>query len=325
MQGSDEEQEGEGEEEEQGPPQPSFPSAGYTSAANFQAGFGFGCPSKGWLKARGLIKPTFKGGSGFAGIAGEEPMEVEEEKKAPAVPQEKRVKLLHRFDHPEDYIPVQDAEAEEPPTNKPLSIKHTDAKVRNMWESKVPVAAPIVVAQESIERPTFPRLTALYETRTGADVELVLDNDVRLRVHKAVLAARSQFFSQMFTSHFAESAAREVQLTGFSSGAVQALVQFFYSGRLETTGEFVLELLLLAEYCRVAGLKALIEEYLGRNVDEENVAALAAAAIDCRAWQLREYCVKFLLKHYGKARLLKEVPIEVAAETKTRHQLLALA
>lgn len=318
MQGSDEEAEG----EEQDPPQPAFPSAGYTSAANFQPGFGFGCPSKSWLKARGIIKPAFKGGSGFAGVSEEEPMQVEEEKKAPAVPQEKRVKLLQRFDHPEDYIPVLEAEVEEPPSDEPPQVRHTDAKVRTIWESKAPVSLPTPIVQEGPERPCFPRLAGLFESKAGTDVEIVLDEGVRLKVHKAVLAARSQFFSQMFTSHFAESAAREVQLPGFSQAAVHALMQFFYEGQLRTTGEFVLELLLLAEYCRVAGLKALIEEYLGRNVDEDNVAALAAAAVDCRAWQLREYCVKFLLKHYSKTRLLKEVPKEVAAETKDRHQLL---
>ena len=246
----------------------------------------------------------------------------EEEKKAPAVPQEKRVKLLQRFDHPEDYVPVQEAEVEEPPPNQPAQARHTDAKVRTTWESKLPVSLPIHPVQEGPERPTFPRLAGLIESQSDTDVDLVLDEGVRLKVHRAVLAARSQYFCQMFTSHFAESAAREVQLSGFSQAAVHALVQFFYEGQLSTTGEFVLELLLLAEYCRVAGLKALIEEYLGRNVDEDNVAALAAAAVDCRAWQLREYCVKFLLKHYSKGRLLKEVPREVAAETKDRHKLL---
>lgn len=320
---SDEEEAGSGED--QTPPQPpAYPSSGYASAANFQPGFGFGCPSKGWLKARGIIKPTFKGGTGFASGPADDLMEVEEEQKTPGIPQDKRTKLLHRFDHPEEYPgEAEDVQMQEAPEEKQPEVVHTDERVRSRWENRVP-AAPIVRVAE-VERPTYPRLAALYASQEGADLDLILDNSVHIRVHRVVLSIRSHYFSQMLTSNFAESAAKEVQLTGFSEAAVRALVQFFYEGRLETTGEYVLELLLLAEYCRVAGLKALIEEYLGRNVDEENVAALAAAAVDCKAWQLREYCVKFLLKNYSKTRLMKDVPKEVSQETKDRHQLLAVA
>jgi hypothetical protein len=122
----------------------------------------------------------------------------------------------------------------------------------------------------------------------------------------------------MLSSEYVEMRRNEIELKGFEEATVRALLQFFYSGTLRTTGEFVLELLLLAQYCRVPGLKSLIEEYLGANIDDENVGALAHASVDCKAWQLREHCVKFLVNSEKKRRLVKDVPSEIAGEVRER-------
>lgn len=75
--------------------------------------------------------------------------------------------------------------------------------------------------------------------------------------HKAVLAAKSSYFMAMFTSGFKESTEKEIQLEG-DADIFKVLLQYVYTGILETTPLNVFEVLSMAGYLQFADLRKIM-------------------------------------------------------------------
>ena len=75
--------------------------------------------------------------------------------------------------------------------------------------------------------------------------------------HKAVLAATSSYFMAMFTSGFKESTEKEIQLQG-DAEIFKVLLQYAYTGKLETTALNVYEVLSMAGYLQFADMRKIL-------------------------------------------------------------------
>ena len=103
--------------------------------------------------------------------------------------------------------------------------------------------------------------------------------------HRAVLAAASPYFRSMFSSGFAESRTRTVELKGVSPPLLELLLKFCYGGKLAAVPRSsLLPLAALADRLDVpalgAAVDAAIEGDLGPSTAAEYAAA-AAAMRDC--------------------------------------------
>jgi len=65
-----------------------------------------------------------------------------------------------------------------------------------------------------------------------SDVELVC-GEQRFRVHRVILAARSEFFRTMFAAGLAESSSREVRIRDVHPDALACILRYIYNGDLD--------------------------------------------------------------------------------------------
>lgn len=105
-------------------------------------------------------------------------------------------------------------------------------------------------------------LAELERADTPFDYTLKVATGEKIKVHKAVLAARWPFFNSMFSSGMKESRSSEYKFgvvgeseNGLSFSAVTALVKFFYSGstRFMTDLDDCVQILSTADYFGLAG------------------------------------------------------------------------
>ena len=55
----------------------------------------------------------------------------------------------------------------------------------------------------------------------------------RIEAHRIVLSASSDYFAAMFTNDFGESFQNEIELQGVDPDALETLVNYCYTGKLE--------------------------------------------------------------------------------------------
>ena len=74
------------------------------------------------------------------------------------------------------------------------------------------------------------------------DMSLHVD-DACLHAHKTVLSASSPYFRAMFTSTYAEASRHDVELKGVTASALEEIIRYFYTSRVDISTENVQELL----------------------------------------------------------------------------------
>ncbi|KAG9345435.1 hypothetical protein JZ751_008579 [Albula glossodonta] len=109
----------------------------------------------------------------------------------------------------------------------------------------------------------------LYWREDFSDVELVINETVRLKAHRAVLALSSDVFCQMFSEgRWQESGQREVALTEEESCVehMDAFLQYFYTGTLTIHSGNLFPLLVLSDKYNVQELRRSCERFALRSV-----------------------------------------------------------
>eukprot|EP00929_Paragymnodinium_shiwhaense_P117149 TRINITY_DN8740_c0_g1_i1.p1 TRINITY_DN8740_c0_g1~~TRINITY_DN8740_c0_g1_i1.p1 ORF type:complete len:710 (+),score=128.83 TRINITY_DN8740_c0_g1_i1:110-2239(+) len=132
------------------------------------------------------------------------------------------------------------------------------------------------------------------------DLTLLVPPQLRIRVHRCVIMARSPMLRRMLTSSFKESVAGEVELaelTGMSKDAVELVVSYMYKGSLGLPVELAAEVLHAADVLMMPILRSLCEDLLSQYVDLESVAELLRIADSYRCERLLRRCVDFARMH----------------------------
>lgn len=169
--------------------------------------------------------------------------------------------------------------------------------------------------------------------KSMADVVFVVE-DQRVKLHRAILAARSEYFKSMLTNGapvtlpavllrrapcvpsvcawltlcvpvvracgagMYETKADEIRLKDVSHSVFMALVRFLYTDQLPAGGALVLPLLHQAQKFGLPRLSLLCQRSLEAQLDANNVAALLDAADTHRAMPLRNACIAFILRNF---------------------------
>merc|ERR1711964_66314 len=141
----------------------------------------------------------------------------------------------------------------------------------------------------------------LLNSEEFADVKLIVE-DKTIYAHKAILVAQSEHFRAMLAGGMKETFASEIRIEEWSYTAFIAMLEFLYTALTpkDLSTAQMMELLGLADHYTLEGLKNLCENNLIHNVEVETVAHMLKQADRFQAFELKQFCLTFILKNFDQ-------------------------
>jgi len=148
-----------------------------------------------------------------------------------------------------------------------------ELKLMTQSISPLPVLAPTNPVMMIDDAECFKELAEdmkkLSVAEVLCDVVIICGGDVKLKAHRAVLAARSPVFQAMFTHDMTEKLSGKVKIPDCKPEAMRNFLHFLYHAKLESY-DHAAKLLELAEQYQVATLKKMCEAHLITKVTKDN-------------------------------------------------------
>jgi hypothetical protein len=150
-------------------------------------------------------------------------------------------------------------------------------------------------------------LAPLYEMYTKRELydTVLIVGDQSVAAHRVVLATVSPYLRKMFGSGMAESKSKEVQLEGVPWVALQAIVDFSYTGKIVLAGSTVVAIIRTANLLQVTAVEQAAVDFLAERLDAGNVLDAMALGIHLSAGEigreLRDRSRGWLNKNFGLA------------------------
>ncbi|XP_063985335.1 TD and POZ domain-containing protein 4-like [Diachasmimorpha longicaudata] len=141
----------------------------------------------------------------------------------------------------------------------------------------------------------------LFKESKLSDVSVIAGVKI-FRAHKIVLAARSSVFSAMFEDEETEEdMENEVIIKNMEPEVVQAMLEFFYSDKVENLKvELAYELLEAANKYDVEDLANVCVKFLDENINTENAAKIFFYGDLYHSEKLKQRAFDFIAKHLSE-------------------------
>ncbi|CAH8662388.1 unnamed protein product [Schistosoma guineensis] len=140
----------------------------------------------------------------------------------------------------------------------------------------------------------IPCISQLYRNEAFSDVILVVQN-TRFPAHRAILAARSEYFRALFYGGLAESSSPVVYLNDINVVAFKNILQYIYTGQMKLTKpKLTLSILCLAHQYNFRSLETVISTYLTHSLSVKNVWCIYDMAVMYNLDDLITACLRFL-------------------------------
>ncbi|GLC65302.1 ubiquitin-specific protease ubp15 [Pleodorina starrii] len=147
-----------------------------------------------------------------------------------------------------------------------VEIKVKDKKL--LTESEV---APLAKKCKAASSVTTDLLTLLQDPGPASDLTLTAGGR-SFPVHRAILAARCEFFKTMFASGFDDSTSKQVAMPDTDPDALQLLLRFIYGGVLDSCPQALLKPAAeLADRLRLTDAHAELEECILNGTGPESI------------------------------------------------------
>lgn len=131
------------------------------------------------------------------------------------------------------------------------------------------------------------------------DVNLVVgESQRRISAHRVVLASCSPYFQAMFTGELIESRQRDVTLQGVDPEAIQLLVDFAYTARIQVSEDNVQSLLPASSLLQLTSVKDACCEFLKNQLHPSNCLGIRAFADAHTCMDLLESSHRFALQRF---------------------------
>lgn len=138
------------------------------------------------------------------------------------------------------------------------------------------------------------RLNLMRNEETLCDYEIKC-NEKTFHCHKFILIAMSDFFKTMLSSPMRESKVNYVELKGFSSANVFAMVlDYFYTGSLNITPENILNILEIASQLQINDILTICSDYLIKILTIQNCVIVLKLAETFCLRNVIELCTQYL-------------------------------
>jgi len=132
-----------------------------------------------------------------------------------------------------------------------------------------------------------------------SDVTLLVERQ-QIYCHRVVLAARSDYFSALYSHGFREAKEGVIEIGDLSHESMLSLLRYFYSDTLPIDMDKLIELLTLCERFSVPSLKSRCEEALAPSICVENAALLYKYAKAYQCLRLKEICLVFIEDNFSQ-------------------------
>ena len=131
------------------------------------------------------------------------------------------------------------------------------------------------------------------------DVNLTVDGQ-NFSAHKAVLAANSRFFFAMFTTEMLEKDKTSASVSTITATAMESILDFMYTGRIQIHIENVFELLEASNYLFVEKVKKACCQFLQSVLDTENCFMILSMADAFSCNDLSQTVTQYVNREFSK-------------------------
>ncbi|CAN8000291.1 unnamed protein product [Ixodes pacificus] len=129
------------------------------------------------------------------------------------------------------------------------------------------------------------------------DITLKVDDEI-FTAHRIVLASTIPYFYAMFTHDMIESKQKEITIRGIEASALEALINFAYSGKVNITASNVQSLLVGSSFLQLLKVREACSEFLMKRLHPNNVLGVRAFADALGCPALVDATNKFIRKHF---------------------------
>ncbi|XP_040354781.1 kelch-like protein 18 isoform X2 [Ixodes scapularis] len=123
-------------------------------------------------------------------------------------------------------------------------------------------------------------------------------DDEIFTAHRIVLASTIPYFYAMFTHDMIESKQKEITIRGIEASALEALINFAYSGKVNITASNVQSLLVGSSFLQLLKVREACSEFLMKRLHPNNVLGVRAFADALGCPALVDATNKFIRKHF---------------------------
>ncbi|XP_055909484.1 kelch-like protein 5 [Eupeodes corollae] len=163
----------------------------------------------------------------------------------------------------------------------------------------VQVLQPSITKKKLFEDPNhtdkvFEGFDTFYKEQKYVDIVLVaaIDN-VKVKAHRIVVSASSDYFMAMFSSTLKESTAEEIVLQNIDGSTLHSIIDFIYSGKLELNSDIVQNVLIAADFLQINELIVACCEFMAHYLDVSDCLDTAVFAENLNYPELSQqaYCL----------------------------------
>lgn len=155
----------------------------------------------------------------------------------------------------------------------------------------------VTFQQSDLANNAFPVMEDIRKQGKLCDVTIKVDNS-HFSAHRIVLCATIPYFNAMFTNDMLESRQREVEVRGIDPTAMEALIQFAYSGKVTIHPGNIRNLMIGASYLQLNQVRDACAEYYKERLDCSNVLSIQSFAETLSCTELVEAADHFLEQNF---------------------------
>uniref|UniRef100_A0AC34FKC5 BTB domain-containing protein n=1 Tax=Panagrolaimus sp. ES5 TaxID=591445 RepID=A0AC34FKC5_9BILA len=158
--------------------------------------------------------------------------------------------------------------------------------------------------QETVRKsPESASLAAILYKSDDKDFVLAAE-DQQLMVHKWILRANSSVFHKKLSAGIGK-----INIDDFSFNTVKIAMEHLYERDIKNLvdAQNAFEVLNFADQYQIKTLHNVIQNKLIDELSEANVVKFANISVKCNALELRECCICFLMKFFGKQTVINDI------------------
>uniref|UniRef100_A0A0K0F3C6 Speckle-type POZ protein-like (inferred by orthology to a human protein) n=1 Tax=Strongyloides venezuelensis TaxID=75913 RepID=A0A0K0F3C6_STRVS len=136
----------------------------------------------------------------------------------------------------------------------------------------------------------------LYDSSSFYDCVIKV-KDTEIQVHKAILAARSPAFHDIFTSASDESQTNIIEIKDFNVEVVEKMLIYIYTDEVSYIEDMANEIFEIANEYKLDRLKAISEQSMCNSLNTDNVLERFALSDKYPTERLKKCCEELILKN----------------------------
>ncbi|GJQ72025.1 hypothetical protein Trydic_g3127 [Trypoxylus dichotomus] len=163
----------------------------------------------------------------------------------------------------------------------------------------------LVFQQNDLFPSAFPMMEEIRRQGKLCDVVLKID-DQAFSAHKIVLASTIPYFHAMFTNDMVESRQHEIKMHGIDATALEALINFAYSGRVVLDKSNVQSIMIGASFLQLNKVRDACANYLLQRLHPQNALGIRQFADTLGCTTLVDSADKYIEQCFHEVSLSEE-------------------